>query len=97
MLINEEGLTKLQCGRLYKILEKVYNFNGEYLSLGDYLRANTDRITHKTKTTRTKTTHRVNFEYKTLAHPITEYTVWMGKHGIDIPKMVWDALRVNER
>ena len=92
MLISEDNLTPLQRGRLQKMLEKRYNFSGEILSLGDYLRANVDRITHKTKYTRTHSTRRVCLEYKKLAHPVTEYTVWMGKHGIDIPKMVWDSL-----
>lgn len=96
-LILRDGLSPMQLGRLNKCLSKVYHFDIGIMSLERWLNRNAETITHRSQYTRTHASKKRNMCYKELATPKTEYTVWKGSTGIDIPKVVYDCLTVDEK
>lgn len=92
-LLDRSGLSALQSRRLSKCLRKKYRFDGCVLSLGQWLRLNAGRITHKKATICTRARKKRQGCYAKIG-PKTEHSVWTGDTGIDIPKTVYDCLNV---
>ena len=87
-------ITDLNEARRQKALRRLYRFDGQVMTLGEFIASK--KITHATAHTRTHENHRRELEYKELAKPITEYTLWYknGERelGIDVPKLVYDFI-----
>lgn len=87
---------ELNEARRIKALNKVFNFDGQVMTLGQYI--NSKKIVRKSEYTRTHEMHRRNLEYKELATPKKEYTLWYTDNGrelgIDVPKLVYEAFTV---
>lgn len=83
-------------GRLRKCLSREYRFEDlGVMSLGLFLQ----KRPPETKGTYTREYANIkrNGCYAKLAKPKTTYSVWWGKSGMDVPKIVWDALNIPER
>jgi len=96
-LINMEGLTARDKGRLEKCLLHKHIFNSGITTLGQWLENHRGELTHKSKQERVYSSKKRKGCYEELAKPVTEYTVWIGRTGIDVPKMVYDAIELVER
>lgn len=87
---------ELNEARRQKALNRLYNFSGSIMTLGEYINSKT--IVRKSEYVRTHETHRRELEYKELSKPKTEYTLWYMDNGrelgIDVPKLVYDAFEV---
>lgn len=98
-VIDMEGLNARDRGRLEKALERPYNFGGSVgvTSLRTWLETRT--LTNKSKRVREYARRKRRGCYPKLKRPVTEYTVWVGDGdtGVQVPKMVWDALNVPKR
>ena len=88
-------LTAMEIGRLNKALKRVYRFDLGTMSLSLYLH----RLTfhRKSQQTRYYSRKRYCLEYKKLAQPLTDYTLWHLDDdglelGTEVPKIVFDAL-----
>ena len=87
-------------GRLQKCLDRQYNFTSwgmSIMSLGDFIHAKAPVL--KSYCYRELTTHKRNGTYRQLATPKAEYTIWFTpdrKEGLDVPKIVYDALDLPE-
>ena len=93
--INTDTLDAMRYGRVSKALAKLYNFSdGGIMSLGEYLASRND-WTHKSMSTRNHSTKKVHLSY-VRTHKITTRTVWHGRSGIDIPKLVYDLIDLPE-
>ena len=90
------GLSAMQWGRLNKALNRVYRYTEGTMSLRQYLLQGS--WVEKNKRTRTHSRKRIHLEYKRLKAPKIEYTIWhKDDFGMDIPKIVYDAIDLPER
>jgi len=86
---------RMQAGRLKSALAKVYNFSGTVCTLGERIIAiRPVRRSHYIRHYATKKRDGCNALLKTSQH---QYTLWyygpgMCESGIDVPKIVYDAL-----
>ena len=93
--ISYDGLTPMQRGRLDKALGRVFRFSSGIMSLGEYLEEQT--LIGKSAYTRHYALKKGrNLCYDKLAKPKTHHTALYMKDGrewgIEIPKIVYDAL-----
>ncbi|MBN2003926.1 MAG: hypothetical protein JXA21_11270 [Anaerolineae bacterium] len=96
-MFKVDGLPPRQRARLEAALAREYNFGDDgVMPLRAYLERKRGEWTHKTRTVRRYGYHRVHLEYRELRHPRTEYSIWRGSQGIDVPKLVYDALDLPE-
>lgn len=85
---------ELNEARRQKALDRLYNFSGRVMTLGAFL--GTVTITKKTVWVQEYSSKKICLEYKKIT-PRSHYTVWYledGKEvGIDVPKLVFDAIQ----
>lgn len=82
-------LSARDVGRLNKALERRYNFGDEgVMSLREYLKRK-DTPEHKYVYTR-----HYGKQGDHLKRLRKEYSLWWGREGIGVPKMVWDRVDV---
>lgn len=96
-IINTKGLSPRDKGRLEKCLSRKYAFEDGTMSLGQWLDKHREELTHKSKQERVYSRKKRRGEYEELKRPKVEYTIWTGRTGVDVPKMVWDAIELEER
>jgi|SRR6185295_14506860 len=89
-----KSLTAANQARLEKALSKLYRFDPIVLSLGQWIEAG--GITRKSKHVRRTASKKRGLEYKTLLEEKTEYTLWKGDYGLDVPKLVYDSVEAPE-
>lgn len=89
-MLKDQDLSPHTQARLDKCLDRQYNFDGEVMTLRDYLTS--APLTHKTTYTRTRSTRKTNGQYPKLKRPVTTHTAWVGESGVEVPKLVYDAL-----
>lgn len=83
--------------RLDAALARQYQFtSGRVMSLGAYLECNREVWTHKSFRVRRHSQHKIGGCYTELKTPVTEYTLWLGDQGIDVPKLVYDTVEITE-
>jgi hypothetical protein len=93
--INTDALDAMRYGRVSKALEKLYNFSEVgIMSLGEYL-ASRDDWTRKSRNVRNHSLKRVHLSH-VKTRKITTRTVWHGRLGIDIPKVIYDLIDLPE-
>lgn len=85
----------MQAGRLHKVLAHVYRFGTGVMSLGEFLES--IEPTRRSEYVRRYARKKRNGYNKKLATPKHEYRVWYQDEngqeaGIDVPKVVYDAL-----
>jgi len=82
-------------GRLLKVLEKRYSFDGHVMTLRERLQELD--LTRRSEYIRRYASKKRNGYNAELASPKHEYTVWYQsgerERGIDVPKIVYDALQ----
>lgn len=82
--------------RRQKALNRLFNFDGKIMTLGQYINSKT--IVRKSEYTRTHENHKRDCMYRELAQPKKEYTLWYMDNGrelgIDVPKLVYDSFQV---
>jgi hypothetical protein len=93
-MFHTEDLSPMEQGRLDKALNRVYRFSCSTMSLGAFL--DSKDLTRRSAYVRHYARKKRDCEYKKLANPKTEYTVWYLENGrelgMDVPKIVYDAL-----
>lgn len=94
-LFDTDNLSTRRIGRLNKCLDRRYRFDSGTMSLHQWLQS--QELTHKTQHTREYALYKRNGCHKKLKEPKTHYSVYVGESGIEIPKIVWDALNLPEK
>lgn len=93
-MITPEMQAKANAARLEKAYNKQFILDGKVTTLRAMIASVTP--TRLTATVRTHEATRRGWEYKKLAAPVTDYTVWWMEDdeelGWDIPKIVYDDL-----
>jgi hypothetical protein len=92
--LNTEGWDSMKLARLEQALNKQWRFDGVVMSLREFLQ--TKELTEKSAHTRHYTRRRVHLAHERIK-PKTEYTAWYGKCGMDVAKLVYDALDLPAR
>lgn len=96
-MFKVDGLLPRQRARLEAALARKYDFGDDgVLPLRSYLELKRGEWTHKTRTVRLYGDRRVHYEYRELRQPRAEYSIWRGRQGIGVPKLVYDALDLPE-
>lgn len=85
-----------ECRRV-KALNRLFNFDGKIMTLGQYIASKT--IVRKSVYVRTHEYHKRDGCYRELTTPKSEYTLWYisesGQElGIDVPKLVYESFEV---
>ena len=85
-------IANAQEARKRAALNKLYNFDGQIMSMAEFFNLNPP--IRKIATTRNHETKRRELEYKPLSAPKTEYSIYYkdgdNERGIGVPKMVFD-------